>query len=115
MTSKAAPGETFTDRCDFTSSDLQPDLKSGNTWPGVETLKDRPKRTVTGEDHISFLRAIWAASLSPRPLLRYADWLALVGLMEAAKHYVQKAADVANGRLAPEYPNRSEWIDENMD
>jgi hypothetical protein len=115
MTRTSAPDESFPDSCDITCPAIEPDLKSGNTLHGVETLKDRPKRAVTGEDHMPFLRAIWAAPLSPRPLLQYADWFALVGLMEAAKRYVQKAADVANGRLAPEYPDRSEWIDENMD
>jgi hypothetical protein len=64
-----------------------------------------------GRDHMPYLRAIWASSLDPLPLLKYAQWLETVGLAGAATYYREKADDVASGRLRPDYPNRSELLD----
>jgi hypothetical protein len=74
---------------------------------------DAPARAAGG-DHMPYLQTIWAAPLDPVPLRQYADWLDTVGHRGAAVYYRQKAADVASGRVQPEYPDRG-WLDENWD
>jgi hypothetical protein len=63
----------------------------------------RGNDSLSGNDHMPYLRAIWNAPFDPIPLLRYADWLAMVHLVAAAEYYREKAELVANGRLRPDY------------
>jgi uncharacterized protein (TIGR02996 family) len=108
-------GRTISDTCELMvdrgKRRLDGFLADRQAWTAGNS-SDPPPSPPSGNDHMPFLRAIWAAPLNPQPLIKYADWLADIGLSGAAAYYHQKALDVAIGRQRPEYPDRSDALED---